>query len=88
MGSKKPDREGSEIGEVEKGLFEGLIEALVDRHSQLDINFQRTNMRFPGMQLSVELNGLLSLSVHMRELTEEEKAASATKNVALMAPTK
>jgi hypothetical protein len=88
MSSKKPDREGSEIGEVEKGLFEGLIEALVDRHSQLDINFQRTNMRFPGTQLSVELNGLLSLSVHMRELTEEEKAASATKNVALMAPTK
>lgn len=72
--------------EVEEGLVEGLIEALADKHSQLDINFQRTAVRILGMQqFGVELNGVVSFTVHMRDLTEEEKKASATKNVALMA---
>lgn len=77
--SKSKDFEG-----MEKGLFEGLIEALGDKHSQLDVNFQRTRVTMPGSQVGVELNGVLTLTVHMRDLTEDEKRASAGKNVALM----
>lgn len=75
-----------DIAGVEKNLFEGLIEALADKHSQLDLNFQKVNLSLPGMeQIGVELNGTISLSVHMRDLTSEEKQALAAKNVALAA---
>jgi hypothetical protein len=76
----------SNVAEVEKGLFEGLIEALADKHSQLDLNFQKVSLRLPGMQqLGVELNGTLTLSVHMRDLTDQEKEAFAASHVAAIA---
>ena len=79
----------SDIAEVEKGLFEGLIQALADKHSQLDLNFQKVSLRLPGMQqIGVELNGTVTLSVHMRELTDEEKQALAAKNIAMMSTAK
>jgi hypothetical protein len=75
---------GSNVQGMES-LVEGLIDALADKHSQIDINFQNTNIRIPGMQMSIELNGLITLTSHIRALTEEEKKASASKNIALMA---
>ena len=70
------------VAEVQ-GLMEGLIEALADKHSQLDLNFQRVTLRAPGMQqIGVELDGTITLSVHMRELSEQEKQALSAKNVA------
>lgn len=83
--STKNEGAGSDVEGVGKGLVEGLIEALADMHSQLDINFQKTSISIPGTQAGCELNGLITLTVHLRELTEEEKQASATKNIALMA---
>ena len=75
----------SEMVDAEKGLLEGLIEALADKHSQVDLNFQRVSVRIPGMQqIGVELNGTVTLSVHMRDLTSEEKQAFASKNVAMI----
>ncbi|MGI0092266.1 MAG: hypothetical protein ACREBS_11215 [Nitrososphaerales archaeon] len=85
MSAKKADQGTSSMEAMEKGLFEGLIESLANKHSQLDLNFQSTSIRFPGTQMGVELNGVVTLTVHLRELTEDEKQASATKNVALMA---
>jgi hypothetical protein len=73
--------------EVEKGLFEGLFEALADKHSQLDINLQGVNVRLPNAGITVELNGLLTVSVHLRDLTDDERRASAARNVALMSKT-
>jgi hypothetical protein len=75
----------SEVADVEKGLFEGLIEALADKHSQLDLNFQKVSLRLPGVQqIGVELNGTVTLSVHMRDLTSDEKQALASKNIAMV----
>jgi hypothetical protein len=85
MNAQKEVSSGSNVEGMEKGLVEGLIDALADKHSQLDINFQKTNIRIPGMQVSIELNGIITLTTHLRALTEEEKQASAAKNVALMA---
>lgn len=69
---------------MEKGFLDGLIESLGDKHSQLDINFQKTNIKLPGLEQSVQIDGLVTLTVHVRELTEEEKKASSQKNVVLM----
>ena len=71
---------------MEKGMFEGLIEALADKHSQLDLNFQNVSVRVPGIQqIGLELNGTITLSVHMRDLSDDEKHAFAARNVALSA---
>ncbi len=61
------------------------MEAIGDKYSQLDINFQKTTLKIPGIQQTLELNGLVTLTVHLRDLTEEEKRASAERNVQLMA---
>ena len=74
----------SESKSVEKGFFEGLFEALSDKHSQFDVNFQGVTIRFPRIGTSIELNGIVTLTVHWREMTEEEKNASVAKNVALL----
>jgi|GEM_PF-556844 hypothetical protein len=79
---------GSRGNAMERGLFEGLIEALADKHSQLDINFHHTGIKFPGIQQSLELNGTISISVHMRDLTDEEKRALSQRNVSMLAAPK
>lgn len=69
----------------EKTLIEGIIEALSDKHSQVDINLQGMSVSFPNTGIGVELNGLVTLTCHVRDITEDERKASASKNIALMA---
>lgn len=67
-----------------RNLLEGLIEALANKQSQVDLTFNRTSLRFPGTAVGMEINGAISLVVHMRELTDEEKQILASKNVATL----
>jgi len=66
------------------GLFAGLFEALANKHSKLDLNFQKVTVALPNVRMSVELNGVITLSVHMRDMTQEEQRALAEKNVQLI----
>ena len=67
---------------VEKGLLEGLISALANKHAEIELNFDRTALRFPAMQMSMELSGSIILSVHMRDMSEDERRALASKKIA------
>jgi hypothetical protein len=69
------------------GLFEGILEALADKHSQLDINLQNVALRLPNAGVSVEVSGLVTVTAHVRDLTEDERRASSTRNVAIMSHT-
>ena len=69
---------------VDRGLFEGLIEALANKHSELELNLKKVTVSLPSLQMSVELDGVVSLSVHMREMSDEEKKALSAKNVKMM----
>jgi hypothetical protein len=71
-------------GGVERGVIAGLLEALADKHSELDINLQKVTIKLPSMQVGVELDGLITVTVHMRNLTDDEKRASAAKNIGMM----
>ena len=73
-----------ESSEKETGFLDGLIESLGDKHSQLDVNFQKTQVKLPGIDKYIEIDGLVTFSVHVRELTDEEKRASSRKNVVMM----
>jgi hypothetical protein len=68
--------------EISKGLVEGLIEALMDRQSQLDVNLKALTLSLQGTPLALQLSGKLTVSVHMRELTDEEKDAHSSATVA------
>jgi hypothetical protein len=70
--------------EAEKSFAEGILEALADKHSQLDINLQGMTVRFPNTGMAVEFNGLVTMTAHVRDMTEDEKKASAARNVVLM----
>lgn len=69
---------------VERSLVEGIIEALSDKHSQLDISLQGMSVKFPSFGMSMECNGLLTITAHVRDITDDERKASASKNVARM----
>lgn len=60
----------------------GIIEALTDRQSQLDIRLNDLTLRWAGTPFSVQLSGTVTVAVHMRDLTDKEKAAHVAANVA------
>jgi hypothetical protein len=70
--------------DAEKTVIEGLLEALSDKHSELDINLQGMSIRLPSIGMSVECNGHIALTAHVRDITDDEKKASASRNVSLM----
>ena len=72
------------VAGAERSILAEFLEALSDKHSQVDINLQGMNVRFPSTGVSVEFNGLVTVTSHVRDLTEDEKKASAGRNVALM----
>jgi hypothetical protein len=62
-------------------MFLDAMEALANHHGQLDIRLERLSLRLPFSGRSLELNGTVSVSVHLRELTEKERTALAAKQV-------
>ena len=71
-----------ETTEMGKGLMEGLIEALSDKHSQVDIRLQGLTLDMGDRRLALRVSGAVSIAVHMRDLTDDEKSAHATANIA------
>jgi len=73
--------------EVERSLNENVLETLSDKHSQFDINLQGMSVRLPNFGMTEDLNGLVPVTCHIRDMTEDEKKASAARNIALMSKT-
>jgi len=65
-------------------MLAGLLEALANKHSELDLNFQKVSVTLPNVRMSVELNGTITVSVHMRDMTEEETKALSAKRVEML----
>jgi hypothetical protein len=58
-----------------------LLEAVADRRGELDIRLEHLSLKLPMIPESVELNGTITVSVHMRELTDREKEARVAKEL-------
>ena len=54
--------------------FVEMVEALSNRHGQVDIRLDRFAVTLP-LGGTIELTGTLSVSVHLRELSERERKA-------------
>jgi hypothetical protein len=73
---------------LEQGFLEGLIEALQNKQSELAISFQRTSIGIPSLHASVELNGTINVSVHLRDLSDGEKQAFSQRAVSMISHSK
>lgn len=68
--------------EVSRGLVEGIIEALSDKHSQVDLRLQGLTLALGDSRMALRLSGTVTVAVHMRDLTDAEKEAHATATIA------
>ncbi|MHB1434647.1 MAG: hypothetical protein ACYCPN_00395 [Thermoplasmata archaeon] len=68
--------------DLTKGMVEGAIEALVDKHSQLELQLDEIRVHLPGTRFAIELNGRMTVSVHMRQMTDTERQALAADHAA------
>ncbi len=61
--------------------FEDLINALADRHGKVDLRLEGVSLKLPYIPESVELNGTMTISFHMRGLSDKEKEAHVAKEI-------
>lgn len=61
--------------------FAEMLEALSNHHGQVDIRLERLSLRLPFTGTPVELNGNVSVSVHLRELSDKERSAHVAKQL-------
>lgn len=66
---------------ADSNIFQDFVQAIADRHGEVDIRLEHLSLRLPLIRESLELNGTISVSVHMRELTDKEKQARVAKEV-------
>ena len=71
-----------ESEEMGRGLMEGMIEALANKHSQLDVHLQGLTLAMGDSRLALRVSGTVTIAVHMRELTDAEKEAHAAATIA------
>ncbi|HXQ94469.1 MAG TPA: hypothetical protein VN864_04790 [Thermoplasmata archaeon] len=67
--------------DIELAPPEGLLDTLTDKHGQIDVRFDGVELRWKGTPLGLELNGSVAVTVHLRDLTDEEKKAHIGKNL-------
>ncbi len=58
---------GSEEEAVSKGILEGLIDALTDKHTQMEIEFKRLSVTLPGQKTAIEISGSITVAVRMSD---------------------
>jgi hypothetical protein len=76
----------SASGSSDANPFFGLVEALANRHGEVNVRLEHLTLRLPLMPEPVELNGSVSISMHLRELTEKERSARVAKEIRILQP--
>jgi hypothetical protein len=67
--------------EIEHGILERLLADMTDKNSELEINLHNFSVKVPRTGLSLELSGLVTVSMRMRDLTASEKNAPGAKRL-------
>ena len=58
-----------------------LMEAIRDHHGQIDLRIEHLALRLPRIEDPVEVNGVISITVHLRGISDEEKRALTSREV-------
>lgn len=68
----------------EPNAFLDLIEAIANRHGEIDLRLDHVSLKLPMIRENIEVNGAISVAVHLRELTEKERSARAAHEVRIL----
>lgn len=60
----------------------GILRAMTDKHGQVDVRLKGISLTWKGTPLSLELNGTISVTAHLRDLSDKEKQAHRDANLA------
>ena len=60
----------------------GFFAAAIGKHGQLDIRLNRVAISMPGTPLGIEVNGTVTVTMHMREMSDQERRAHVAANLA------
>jgi len=66
---------------ISRGLVEGVIDALTDKHSQVDLHLRDITLSLGNTRLTVRPSGSVTVAVPLRELSNDEKAAHSASTV-------
>jgi hypothetical protein len=72
----------NEHGDMAGALVGELLKALTDRQGQLDIRLKHVVLDWKGTPLGIELNGTVTVALHLHDLNEKEKQAFRESNIA------
>ncbi|MGA7924358.1 MAG: hypothetical protein WCA77_10345 [Thermoplasmata archaeon] len=72
--------------DAKKSMIQDLMGAMIDKHGQLDVQLRNLSVQLAGSRLGVEVSGLVTVSVHMRDLDEREKRAHVEDTIARLRP--
>ncbi|MGD0257559.1 MAG: hypothetical protein ABSB90_06735 [Thermoplasmata archaeon] len=64
--------------------FQDWMNAMANQRGEVDLRLEGLSLRLPFMPQPIELNGTVSVSFHVRELTEKEREARAAKEIRLL----
>jgi hypothetical protein len=62
-------------------LFQDWINAMANHQGKVDVRLEGVSLKLPYIPEQVELNGTVTISFHMRELTDKERDAHVAKEI-------
>jgi len=74
------DRSGREVANP----FQDWMSAMSNQRGEFDLRLEGVSLKLPFIPDPVEVNGLVTISFHLRELTEKERSARAAREVRLL----
>jgi hypothetical protein len=60
------------------------MNAMANQRGELELRLEGVSLKLPFLPQPVELNGTVSVSFHVRELSEKEREARVAKEVRLL----
>ena len=66
------------------GMVEGIIVALANKHSELNVEFNDLALNLGGTPVVVRLSGGMTMTAHIRDMSAEERNAHAAHTVAAL----
>jgi hypothetical protein len=64
--------------------FQDWMTAMANQRGELDLRLEGVTLKLPFLSDPVELNGSVTVSFHVRELSEKEREARVAKEVRLL----
>ncbi|MCI4365666.1 MAG: hypothetical protein L3K10_06370 [Thermoplasmata archaeon] len=65
-------------------LFQDWVNAMSNQYGEVDVRLEDISVKLPFIPEAVRLNGTVTLSFHLRELSAKEKDARVAKEVRLL----